>query len=472
MLEKNNLSEEELEDIEKEIYDILEEYIQENIADYYKSDFLETVVSATTQWLEISAEKENWKLDDLPIEIEYYLQEVLESFAIPPREKKNENPNQKNISKLEKLEKLDTRSLGKQRTQEWYEIRQNCFSASNLWKILDSPAQLNSLIYEKCNREVNPKKTREISNIKSPLHWGIKYEAVSMQIYEHKHPGIRVKTDYGCILHEYYAFIGASPDGIVISGEKTGRMIEVKNIYNREITGIPLEEYWVQMQIQMETCDFLETRIQEYETEEAFYNDVLAEYKGVILFFLPKPTTTYLDMNEARNPSPFFEYMPLYISLEKTSIDKWIEEIQEKHQTTHILYDKSYWKLDEYSCIVVDRNPEWFHAILPKIEEAWKVVVKERENGFEHRAPKSRSKRINHTSDGSKKSEDIEKKKSEDIEKKKSEDIHIGIPPVIPTAINTIKVIKLTPSPDLDSQDPEPISISKLPNDSTLPIAY
>ena len=46
-------------------------------------------------------------------------------------------------------------------------------------------------------------------------------------------------------------------------------MLEVKNIYNREIRGIPKEEYWIQMQIQMETCDldicdFLETRFLEY----------------------------------------------------------------------------------------------------------------------------------------------------------------------------------------------------------------
>ena len=31
--------------------------------------------------------------------------------------------------------------------------------------------------------------------------------------------------------------------------------VEIKNIVNREITGIPLEAYWIQMQVQMEVCD-------------------------------------------------------------------------------------------------------------------------------------------------------------------------------------------------------------------------
>ena len=44
--------------------------------------------------------------------------------------------------------------------------------------------------------------------------------------------------------------LGASPDGI--NTDKTsqlyGRMLEIKNIVNREINGIPKSEYWIQMQ--------------------------------------------------------------------------------------------------------------------------------------------------------------------------------------------------------------------------------
>jgi flagellin-specific chaperone FliS len=88
-------------------------------------------------------------------------------------------------------------------------------------------------------------------------------------IYEHMY---QTKIDdFGCIQHPENDFIGASPDGINIdlsNKERFGRMLEIKNIVNREITGIPKEEYWVQTQVQMETCnldecDFVETRFKE-----------------------------------------------------------------------------------------------------------------------------------------------------------------------------------------------------------------
>ena len=80
--------------------------------------------------------------------------------------------------------------------------------------------------------------------------------------------------EFGCIRHQKYDFIGASPDGINIdpNSSRYGRMLEIKNIYNRDITGIPKEEYWVQTQMQMEVCDLdyrdcMETRIKEYSSE-------------------------------------------------------------------------------------------------------------------------------------------------------------------------------------------------------------
>ena len=47
--------------------------------------------------------------------------------------------------------------------------------------------------------------------------------------------------DFGCIQHSKYKFLGASPDGINVDphNERYGRMLEIKNIVNREINGIP-----------------------------------------------------------------------------------------------------------------------------------------------------------------------------------------------------------------------------------------
>ena len=391
------LLEEEIDDIEKEIYAEIEDYLETNMVFWFEADFLERMRDEIMAWIEIQSRLENWNIEDLPFDIERAIQETCRYYDIPLRQiseeqekkKQEKNKTQTKEKKEQILSDLNKQPAIKQRTKEWYDIRQTCFSASNLWKVFSSQAQQNSLIYEKCNPESSQKKTREVSNATNPLNWGIKYEPVSIQIYEHRNVGTKVKTDYSCILHPAYPFIGASPDGIVITGEKMGRMVEVKNIYNREITGIPLDEYWVQMQIQMETCnldecDFLETRIKEYETEAAFYDDSLAEYKGVILFFLPK-------LEENPRKSPFFEYMPLFISLEKQNIQKWIESMQEKFQSEYVLYETVYWRLDEYSCVLVERNPEWFSAVLPKIETTWKMVESERITGYGHRAPNRRN---------------------------------------------------------------------------------
>ena len=92
------------------------------------------------------------------------------------------------------------------------------------------------------------------------MNWGNIFELVSIKIlhiiYEQKYK-TRIE-DFGCISHpSSIPCIGASPDGINVdpSSERFGRMLEVKNIYNRDINGIP-KEYWVQMQIQLETCPY------------------------------------------------------------------------------------------------------------------------------------------------------------------------------------------------------------------------
>lgn len=439
------LSEEEISDIESEIYEEIEEYLEINLSYFFEAEFLEKMRDEIYTWIEQQSKWENWNIAELPLDIEHMIQETCRLYDLPLRQ----NPerigtrthNKKEIEPI--LSNLNQQPAIKQRTKEWYEIRQTCFSASNLWKVFSSQAQQNSLIYEKCNVDTNQKKTREVSNAKNPLNWGIKYEPVSIQIYEHRNPGTKVKTDYSCILHSSYSCIGASPDGIVISGENIGRMVEVKNIYNREITGIPLDEYWVQMQIQMETCDleecdFLETRIQEYETEVAFYNDVLSEYKGIVLFFLPKPEAR-LEAKPEQEKSAFFEYMPLYISLDKPSIQKWIEDMQEKHRE-YLLYETAYWKLDEYSCVLVERNPEWFSAVLPKIEAAWKMVESERITGYAHRAPRQRGS-------------SIDSSKPDRTEALKSSEI-------LPNP-NQIKVIKLSHALPEENTNP-PLNLSSL----------
>ena len=200
--------------------------------------------------------------------------------------------------------------------------------------------------------------------------------------------------EFGCIRHPKYPFIGASPDGINVdpSSDRYGRMVEIKNIYNREINGIPKQEYWVQTQIQMETCDldlcdFVETRIKEYPDETAFYGDIENIYRGVVLSF----------GGGGVDRSTVYKYMPLSVMIDKEFVDEWVENTQQQISSTSggglSLFSISYWYLDCFSCVLIERNKQWFGAALPTIKKTWDIIIKERENGeYEKRATNTKPK--------------------------------------------------------------------------------
>jgi hypothetical protein len=266
----------------------------------------------------------------------------------------------------------------------------------------------NQIIYEKCQplsvkigeeteTELNDEmKTITITtttstfvNTNTTLHWGQKYEPLSVLLYEYLY-GTKIE-DFGCIPHinPKYSFLGASPDGIVVNSDsdRFGRMLEIKNIVNREITGIPKKEYWIQMQLQMEVwnlneCDFLETKFVEYETYADYYNDITIENdrKGIIMYFSNKEGI------------PLYIYKPIEMKNEE-EIEQWEEQIRKQYESPSQIWIKNiYWKLEQLSCVLVLRNPVWFQQNIGEIERIWNIILEERKTGYEHRAPNKRVK--------------------------------------------------------------------------------
>ena len=273
-----------------------------------------------------------------------------------------------------------------QRTDEWYKFRYKYLTASSIWKAFGSQSSVNQLIYDKC-KPLNISKYKTV-NINSPLHWGQKYEPISILWYENEYN--TVVSDFGCLPHKDIPFLAASPDGINTynNNSRFGRMVEVKNIVNRIIDGIPKMEYWIQMQIQMEVCnlnecDFLETRFIEYENENEFLNDGTFRYtkdgkpKGIIMYFI-------------KDGQPHYEYSPWNIN--KTNFNEWEETMMKKHSNLLWMHN-IYWRLDQVSCVLVLRNKYWFNIAKDKLYKIWKIIEKERISGYNHRAP---NKRISH----------------------------------------------------------------------------
>ena len=300
-----------------------------------------------------------------------------QSYVIRP-------PHIENMKK--KLTFLTNVPQQEQRSAEWFKVRHNYLTASNIWKAFSTEGARNQLIYSKCL----PIDTTKYDgfNLESPLHWGQKYEGVSIEWYEAKY-NTKV-SEFGCIPHPEVNFLAASPDGINTdtTNSRYGRMVEVKNIVNREITGIPKTEYWIQMQIQMEVCnldecDFLETRFKEYPDESAFIIDGTftatfdGKPKGIMMLFLDT------------NKMPVYEYAK--IGIDEESYYEWNDAIMEKHKQFSWLKN-IYWKLDEVSVVFVDRNTRWFDAAMPVLAECWKTIETERQTGCIHRAPTKRQR--------------------------------------------------------------------------------
>jgi putative phage-type endonuclease len=380
---------------------IMDTYIEENPTAVSEPDFYDSFVDSVKELFLIQFEDHVWLNEDIEDDMDDILTDAFDIYfetfyqgrskSMLPIIETNELVEidvQTNNILQEKIDYLRSIPQPEQRTPEWYSFRHNLITASNAYKAFEGNSTVNQLIYEKCQ----PLKTNSnddkfsMVNVNSTFHWGQKYEPLSVQIYEYIY-NTKVE-DFGCIQHNTYKFLGASPDGINVKSESPlyGRMLEIKNIVNREITGIPKKEYWIQTQLQMEVCDldecdFLETKdFCDDGNEEKTEKD---EFKGIIMYF------------NTKEGKPFYLYKPLKL-LNYDEIDDWEEKMISKYESEeyNMLWIKNhYWKLEKLSCVLILRNRKWFQDNIVQLEKVWDIILKERETGYEHRAPNKRVKK-------------------------------------------------------------------------------
>ena len=407
------ITEEDYTELTTTAYDIMDEYVKQNILSLSSPKFYMSMIMHTTEVLFIDILYSSTFDDDMDEkeeellfeEVKLFTEETAEVFLdicdMPRRSWVQPETAIKNMTEneifimAEKIAVLQCIPQPEQKTAEWYTFRNNLITASSLWKVFGTKSQVNNLIYEKCKPLDASVHIRNNTCTEGPMHWGVKYEPVTVQIYE-KMFDTKV-GEFGCIPHPTYSCIGASPDGINIDPSNTrfGRMLEIKNIVNRDITGIPKQEYWIQTQIQMETCDldecdFVETRFKEYDTADTFFGDTKRDYRGVILHFIERPLSVFNVDTELSN-FPYYVYMPLDVPLYETDINEWINTQKETmNADNRVLFSIKYWYLDEISCVYIPRNRVWFSNAVPRIQEIWDTIIKERVDGYEHRASKKR----------------------------------------------------------------------------------
>ena len=397
---------------------LIEELIKRDPMAYIHPTFHQNIVDEVVEMLGQMFDYDIYDEDDIADLEECILEAVNEAMRLfykhvaPNRSFKTTFIRNKKKATQEMIEKIEVQ-LGylknipqpEQRTPEWYAFRYKYLTASNIWKAFISQSTKNSLIYEKCKPLITESSSVSFTNTESPMHWGNKYEPVSVSIYETLYQ--TSISEFGCIPHKTISSLAASPDGIntLKASERYGRMLEVKNIVNRVIDGVPKMEYWIQMQLQLEVCDlkecdFLETRFIEYEDESSFRCDVVngadmnlfisseGKKKGIIMYFI-------------KEGHPFYEYYTPSTEQTQTqsAFDKWEESIMDKN-SAYMWVKNIYWKLDQLSCVLVLRNKMWFAYAMQDLNDIWSIIEKERIEGYEHRSPK---KRVQSASSSSKK---------------------------------------------------------------------
>lgn len=314
------------------------------------------------------------------------------------------NYNQMVVKPLEFLQSqvkfLDTLPQPAQRSEEWYKARENRLTASSLADALGEGhfKTKDDVILDKCGYGT--------FKGNATTQWGVKYEEVAIMIYQ-KRKNTTVK-EYGLVPHPTIPFIGASPDGITTDGI----MLEIKCPPKRRITGVVPHHYWVQIQLQLETCDlelcdFEECKLIEYKNENEFFDDIyidddgnikdkmMTEHnleKGVVIEYYKLSIDS--ETNEEIKKLDYL-YMPIDTKYNK--VKKWIKEQKEQLESNeNTLFNKvSYWYLDTYSVTPVYRNREWFKVKYPLIENFWKEVCFYRNIGCDDLLKKQKKNKQN-----------------------------------------------------------------------------
>ena len=271
--------------------------------------------------------------------------------------------------------------LPDQRSPEWYKIRENLLTASSLADALGKGhfQTRDDLLISKTQE-----KKEEVSKMaRDIMQWGVAYEEVATMFYEYLN-NLTV-VEFGLIPHPKLSVFGASPDGICDIGSPNGyegRMLEIKCPPKRQFTHEVPKHYWMQMQGQLEVCDleecdFLQVKIEEYDSIVDYEKDVLFDngiQDGKTSDGLPKGLVLEYTIEDELK----YKYSPWLASVDQ--ILNWKREMVEE---LGVSCKEKWWKITRYECTLVRRDRDWWNSVVPDIIQFWADVVHYRNVGNE-----------------------------------------------------------------------------------------
>jgi putative phage-type endonuclease len=248
-----------------------------------------------------------------------------------------------------------------QRTEAWHLKRSEMLTASEIYKALPdaTAAQKHEIIMSK----LVPRQRTEGPGPRA-LVWGTRFEPIAKEIYCKLSDFPMKIVDTTCIPHPTVSFLGASPDGIILTeGVRHGRLVEFKCPISRiftDDTPIP-NSYYHQMQLQMECtgldlCEYIEFQFKTPSYSE--WIDCKCEYKGFYAVSDDEMEVKYKDLTDTRDPVA------------------WRREVLETTDDWNIVY----WTLDKYRMKLVEHETDWLNKNLPSITQVWNTIIDHRIN--------------------------------------------------------------------------------------------
>jgi putative phage-type endonuclease len=252
---------------------------------------------------------------------------------------------------------LENYGIDDQRTAAWFTKRGEMLTASEIWKCFGDATQAsrNELIISK----LTPPKKQDGQGV-GALIWGTRFEPVAKEIYCHLED---VKlVDLSCVKHPQHDFIGASPDGLILSDDhRNGRLIELKCPISRifdDTTPVP-DHYYHQMQLQLECtgleeCDYVEMQFktmnysQWMETASEFKSCFAVSSTGEVKY---RSINDMFDVNDWQTMFDLMEWQLVY------------------------------WVLAHKRTKLIKKDADWMPTHFPEMKATWEEILKHREAG-------------------------------------------------------------------------------------------
>ena len=257
------------------------------------------------------------------------------------------------------LEKLKGRHQTEQRSAAWYAQAATILTASELGSLFGSPKARSALILSKVNPVRRPLQPVAVtSQAMSAFDWGIRFEPVVKQIYNHNYN--TTIHALGRLISEVDSRCSASPDGLVESDPlhiRTGRLIEIKCPVTRIPDGKVPKDYYNQIQLQLQVtglkaCDFVEAVFTSpYSSPLKREHLVSPAFRGEIVLL------------EDSTGTQRYEYSPVNCESD------WLS-------TLDLIVERVPWTLYAWHEQVVVASTTWWPSIQPAVDAFWQDVTK------------------------------------------------------------------------------------------------